>query len=441
VRERNLAVGLGIILTGLLLVGILTYSGGLRGVLAVPEESFGKYEKLKIFTDVLSYVERNYVKQVDMEKLIYGAIKGMLASLDPHSSFMPPDMFKELQVETKGQFEGLGIEITIRNGVLTVVSPIDDTPAFKAGIKAGDKIIKIDGVPTKNMTLMDAIKRLRGPKGTKVTISIMRKGWTELKDFTITRDVISITSVKSMKLPEGFGYIRIRHFQQNTSKELDRALKDLQSSPRGLRGLILDLRNNPGGLLPQAVKVADKFIPEGLIVYTEGRTEKKEYRAHKEGTYLGFPMVVLVNGGSASASEIVAGALQDHGRALILGSPTFGKGSVQSIYGPLEDGSGLRLTIALYYTPKGHAIQARGIIPDITVEEGQWVYKPSSKESRLIREQDLTGHLEGKEAPTPAITEGLPDDMKGDVQLIRAIELLKSWYVFRSLAETEKSMK
>ena len=434
-KRSTTTIKTGILLVFAFLLGVLASGNGFHRVLAGPKESFERYEKLKIFTDVLAYVERNYVEPVDAEKLIYGAIQGMLQTLDPHSSFMPPDVYKELQVETKGSFEGLGIEITTREGVLTVVSPIDDTPAFRAGLKAGDQIIKINGESTKDMTLMEAIKRLRGPRGTHVTISLLRKGWTELKDFTLTRDVIPIQSVKYERLPDGIGYVRIKSFQEATSQDLEKALRDLESNAGGIKGLILDLRNDPGGLLPQAIEVADKFIAQGVIVSTEGRHEKKQYTAHPEGTRTQFPMVVLVNGGSASASEIVAGALQDHKRALILGSPTFGKGSVQSIYGPLEDGSGLRLTVALYYTPNGHNIQAKGIVPDVRVEEDEWEYKSPSK--RVVREKDLTGHLEKeKEAkktpPTEGQAMGLSEEQAKDVQLVRAFELLKGWHVFRN---------
>jgi carboxyl-terminal processing protease len=264
-----------------------------------------------------------------------------------------------------------------------------------------------------------------------VTISIHREGWTELKDFTITRDVIPIASVKYDDLPDGFAYIRIKNFQENTSRDLEKALTDLEKRLGKIKGLILDLRNNPGGLLPQAIEVADKFIAGGIIVSTKGRMDEKTYTAHLEGTRTDFPMVVLVNGGSASASEIVAGALQDHKRALILGSPTFGKGSVQTIYGPLEDGSGLRLTVALYYTPNGTSIQAKGITPDILVEADQWEYKPSSK--RILREKDLSGHLEEPEPEEKEGTEGLTEEQAKDLQLVRALELLKGWYVFRNL--------
>lgn len=419
--------------------GLLVSGNGLRWGLALPKEPLDRYEKLKIFTDVLAYVERNYVERVDTEKLIYGAIQGMLQSLDPHSSFMTAEVFKELQVETRGSFEGLGIEITVREGVLTVVSPIDDTPAFRAGLKAADQILKINGEPTKDMTLMEAIKRLRGPKGTKVTITIMRKGWSEPKDFTLTRDVIPIASVKYEKLPDNLGYVRIKSFQEGTAQDLEKALRDLENVPGGLKGLLLDLRNNPGGLLPQAIEVADKFIADGLIVYTEGRQERKEYRAHLEGTRRDFPMVVLVNGGSASASEIVAGALQDHRRALLLGSPTFGKGSVQSIYGPLEDGSGLRLTVALYYTPKGRSIQAKGIMPDVRVEEDEWEYKPTAK--RVVREKDLSRHLEldKEKKPSQETEVGVGEEHLKDIQFLRGLELLKGLTLFQTKGNLKAS--
>ncbi len=434
-RGKRFLAAKVVLLVGLAFAaGLLAGGDGLRRVLALPKEAPEKYEKLKIFTDVLAYVERNYVEKVPTDKLIYGAIQGMLQSLDPHSSFMSSDVFKELQVETKGSFEGLGIEITVREGILTVVSPIDDTPAFRAGLKAADQILKIEGEPTKDMPLMEAIKRLRGPKGTKVTLTIMRKGWSEPKEFQITRDVIPIASIKHEKLPDNLGYIRIKSFQESTAQDLEKALRDLEGVSGGLKGLLLDLRNNPGGLLPQAIEVADKFIGEGLIVYTEGRQERKEYRAHAEGTRSKFPMVVLVNGGSASASEIVAGALQDHRRALLLGSPTFGKGSVQSIYGPLEDGSGLRLTVALYYTPKGRNIQAKGIVPDVRVEEDEWEYKPSGK--KVVREKDLSRHLEtGKEKEEKSSKEtelGLAEEHLKDIQFLRGLELLKGLTFFQN---------
>lgn len=397
------------------------------------------YKNLKIFTRVFDLVQKNYVEEVDSTDLVKGAIRGMLSTLDPHSSYMPPDMYKELQLETKGSFGGLGIEITIRDGVLTVVSPIEGTPAFKAGIKSGDKIVKIEEKSTKNMALMDAVKKMRGPKGTKINISIMRKGFTEFKVISIIRDTIKIKSVKSKILEEGYGYIRITTFQEKTKKDLEKALNEFEEMKGGIQGLILDLRNNPGGLLEQAFKVGDSFLDSGLIVYTDGRvqSQKLEFKAEKEGTHSGFPMVVLVNGGSASASEIIAGALQDHKRAVILGTQTFGKGSVQTII-PLKDGAGLKLTTARYYTPSGKSIQAKGITPDILIEAGSEIV--SIEHRRHFSEKDLEGHLEGDEKESEQ-KDDPPDNNKNiksnekttDVQLQRGLNLLKTWNVFSKL--------
>ncbi|RMG61505.1 MAG: S41 family peptidase [Deltaproteobacteria bacterium] len=397
------------------------------------------YENLKIFSDAIAIIQNNYVEDVDPQKLVYGAIKGMLQSLDPHSSFLTPDMFKEMQVETKGSFGGLGIEIGIRDGFLTIISPIEDTPAFRAGLKAGDRIVKINDEPTKDMSLMEAVKRLRGEPGTQVTVWIMREGWEKPKPFTITRDIIKIKSVR-WKVMDGYGYVKINQFQADTDRELENALMEIEKETGEIKGLVLDLRNNPGGLLNQAVKVADMFIDSGLIVYTDGRRQDQKFRytAQDVGTYTGFPMIVLVNEGSASASEIVAGALQDHGRAVVLGTQTFGKGSVQTII-PLEDGSAIRLTTAQYFTPSGRSIQAKGITPDIVVQVGE-----EAPESHPVpfREKDLKQHLEnpteGKSAPVeekkPIIEEKIdPQALKEgeDIQLERAIELLKGWEIFK----------
>src|SRR5512137_1847908 len=329
------------------------------------------YDSIELFTDVLKIVQKNYVEEVDTKKLIYGAINGMLASLDPHSSFMSPESYKEMKIDTKGAFGGLGIEISIKDGILTVISPIEDTPAFKAGIKAGDQILKIDDKFTKDLSIMDAVKRMRGQKGTKVTLTIMREGFEKPKEFPLVRDTIQVKSVKYKTLDEGFGYIRIAQFQEKTDDDLVKAFQDLKQKNNGkLRGLVLDLRNDPGGLLDQAVRVADHFLDEGqLIVYTEGREKDSKMRfvARKGSKEAHYPIVLLINGGSASASEIVAGALQDHKRAVVMGTQSFGKGSVQTII-PLSDNSGLRLTTARYYTPNGRSIQAKGITPDIVVE-------------------------------------------------------------------------
>ena len=398
----------------------------------IKAESEDMYEKLKVFSDVLSIVQKNYVEETKPEDLIYGAINGMLRTLDPHSSFMRPDLYKELQVETKGSFGGIGIEITIRKGILTIVSPIEDTPGFKAGLKSGDKIVKIEDEYTENMTLLDAVKRMRGPAGEKVTISIMRKGFTEPKDFTLTREVIRIKSVKYKLLEENtIGYIRLSQFQEKTGGEFNKALDTLEQGDNPLIGLVLDLRNNPGGLLDQAVKVCDTFIDEGLIVYTQGRTEGQQMRftAHPNIKPHDYPIIVLVNGGSASGSEIVAGALQDHNRAVILGTPTFGKGSVQTII-PLDDRSGLRLTTARYYTPSGKSIQATGIIPDVIVKEDFSHMEEDKKKIKFIKEKDLDGHFE-PEGETEEITSTEEEEAEKDTQLTRAIQLIKSWHIFK----------
>ena len=375
----------------ILLVFLLGVTIGLGRFHKVSALSNTTYEDLKVFTDVLGLLQKEYVEETKSKDLIYGAIKGMLETLDPHSAFMPPNMYKEMQEETKGRFEGLGIEITMKDGVLTVVSPIEDTPAFKAGIQAGDQILKIEGELTKNLTLMESVKRLRGPKGTKVTITIMREGFPKPRDFTLIRDVIPVRSVRYEVLEKHYGYIRVSQFQEKTDSEFEKAMKALEEENKGgLKGLILDLRNNPGGLLDQAVKVADHFIESGLIVSMEGRREeqKMKFYAHPQEDNLSrYPLVVLVNGGSASGAEIVAGAIQDHGRGIILGTQTFGKGSVQTIF-PLKDGSGLRLTTARYYTPNGRSIQAKGIVPDIIV-------KPSLPEEEKISPASKTTHGKG----------------------------------------------
>ena len=408
------------------------------------------YEQLKTFASVLDLVQRNYVEEVEPRKLIYGAIQGMLSSLDPHSSFLRPDDYKELQVETKGSFSGIGIEITLRDGILTVVSPIEGTPAYRAGLKANDKILKINGKSTKDMGLLEAVKILRGPKGSKVTISIFREGWSELKDVTIVRDVIPIRSVRSRLIDNRYAYIRITTFRNNTTAELKKALYKMEKE-KDIQGLIMDLRNNPGGLLDQAVSVADEFLEKGLIVYTDGRVkdQKMRFSAHPNGHHHDYPVVVLVNEGSASASEIVAGALQDHKRAIILGTQTFGKGSVQTII-PLEDGSAVRLTTARYYTPSGRSIQAKGIEPDIIVpfipekKEG----KPEKKKEDLfhfIKEKDLKGHLpgdgEGKGGKQGEAIEKKGQEAPGasqpmDNQMEEAVRILKAWALFTSLETT-----
>lgn len=394
------------------------------------------YEDLKVFTDVLGLVQKEYVEEADPKNLVYGAIKGMLETLDPHSAFMPPDMYKEMQAETKGRFDGIGIEITLKDGVLTVVSPIEDTPAFKAGILANDQIIKIEGESTKNLTLQDSVKRLRGPKGTKVTITIMREGFTKPQEFTLIRDVIPIRSVRYEMLEKQYGYIRLSQFQEKTDSEFEKAFKTLEEESKGnLKGLVLDLRNNPGGLLDQAVKVADRFIDSGLIVSMEGRREdqKMKFYAHGKKTIPRYPLVVLINSGSASGAEILAGAIQDQRRGILVGTQTFGKGSVQTIF-PLKDGSGLRLTTARYFTPNGRSIQAKGITPDVVVKPSR---PEEEKESLLPKhpmEKDLERHLVDKEKDKTK-KEGVKEKKPVDPQLDRALEILKSWEVFKNIAK------
>jgi len=424
------------------LIGVLVGSGRSQKVSAL---SNSMYEDLKVFTDVIGYIQKDYVEETKSKDLIYGAIKGMLETLDPHSAFMPPNMYKEMQEETKGRFEGLGIEITIKEGILTVVSPIEDTPAFKAGIQAGDQIIKIDGDSTKNFTLMDSVKRLRGPRGSKVTITIMREGFAKPKEFTLIRDVIPVRSVRHELLDKNYGYIRISQFQEKTDSEFEKAMKALEEESKGaLKGLVLDLRNNPGGLLDQAVKISDRFIDSGLIVSVEGRKEdqKMKFYAHPDGNLSRYPLVVLVNGGSASGAEIVAGAIQDHGRGILLGTQTFGKGSVQTII-PLKDGSGLRLTTARYYTPNGRSIQAKGIVPDFIVKPSRTEEEKEGVAPRLPSEKDLERHLIDVEKGVPKEKEK-PKKEEGkekkpvDNQLDRALELLKSWDVFKNIAKGNK---
>lgn len=396
----------------------------------------GSYEELKTFTEVLTLIKKNYVDEVKTKDLITSAIKGMVSSLDPHSGFMTPESFKELQVETKGEFGGLGIQIGIKDSVLTVIAPIDDTPAYKAGIKAGDKIIKIAGESTRNMEIEKAVTKMRGPKGTPIVLTIFREGWTDPKDFTIIRDIIKIKSVKPKMLDASIGYIKLTQFQESTATDLSTGLADLKK--KGMTSIILDLRNDPGGLLNSAVDVAEQFLPpKQLVVYIKGRTgDKIEYFTEGDKpSYTGIPMVVLVNQGSASASEIVAGALKDWKRAIIIGTQTFGKGSVQSLI-PLSDGSGLRLTTAKYYTPNGTSIQNVGITPDIIVklaaQEGQVNHT-------VIREKDLQGHLknetlkEDTEEKEPSVPFEVEE--KDDNQLQRAIDTLKTWKVFENILQ------
>jgi len=442
--NRVLILVLVIVMT--MSLGFLVGRGSETKVLA----DSGSYEDLKVFTEVLAVVQKNYVEETKTKDLVYGAIKGMLNTLDAHSAFMPPDVYKEIQVDTKGEFGGLGIQIGVKDNRLAVIAPIEDTPAAKAGIKAGDFIIKVDDESTKDMSLMDAVQKMRGPKGSKVTLTIQREGAADPLVFTLMRDTIKIASVKGKLLEGNIGYVRISQFQEQTVNDLTKELKKLREQKA--QSLILDLRNNPGGLLTSAVEVSEKFVEPGkLIVYIKGRDGKKdEYVSNSKDPWIVEPMFVLVNEGSASASEIVSGALQDWGRAVILGTPTFGKGSVQTIL-PLSDGSGLRLTTAKYYTPKGKSIQNTGINPDILVKqplpaEAKGSAPGSPPGSPPLREKDLERHLknEGKDqapstkdktSPGETTSSISVDDGKGeeDAQLRKAIELLKTWRIFKEL--------
>ena len=382
---------------------------------ALPDEP---YRKLNIFTRVLRYVEENYVDEVDERRIMYGAIDGMMASLDPHSVFMPPDVYAEMKKDTTGEFGGVGIEVTERDGVVTVVAPIPGTPAERAGIRSGDRIVNIDGESTKGLSILDAARRMRGPPGTEVTLTLERGRTDPLLDVKIVRARIRIVPIESRLVPPAYGYLRIKSFQKDTSRSLVSHLTRLDREAGGsLRGLVLDLRNNPGGLLEQAVKVTDEFIEEGLIVSTKGRNRRHadEYAAHPGGRPR-VPLVVLVNQGSASASEIVAGALQDHRRALIVGTPTFGKGSVQTVV-DLPDGSGLKVTIARYYTPLHRSIHGSGIQPDIVVP---------SEEPEVGDGEDGTDEADaaGEDAP-------LTTDDESDRQLKTAVDHLRALMIFR----------
>ncbi|MCE9667408.1 S41 family peptidase [Myxococcus stipitatus] len=379
------------------------------------EKDDATYRQLDTFARVLSYVENNYVEAPDRERLVYGAIQGMLDTLDPHTVFMPPEVFREMKIDTSGEWGGLGIEIARRSERIIVVAPIDDTPAARAGIKAGDELVSIDGESTRGMDVGRAMQKMRGPAGGRVLLGIMRQGFSAPREIAIIRDHIRIVSVEGA-LYDGIGHVRVKNFQDRTDQYLRKELDRLRGLNGGkeLRGVVLDLRNNPGGLLDQAVAVSDRFLAGNVvIVSTRGRDGRNstEERARDRDTEKDYPLVVLVNGGSASASEIVAGALQDHGRATILGTQTFGKGSVQTVI-ELEDGSGLKLTIARYYTPKGRSIQERGITPDYLVPD-----EPNGKTGRDVpREKDLQRHFRAEPAAAPeaptAAPKGLPDGLK-----------------------------
>jgi carboxyl-terminal processing protease len=377
-----------------LAIGVVILLGG-KPVMSFAED---RYSELANFSKILNLIQQYYVEETDTKKLIYGAIKGMLRELDPHTNYMPAEMFKDFESETAGEFGGLGIEISVQSGILTIISPIEDTPAWIAGIKPGDKIIAIDGQSTKGFSLVEASALLKGKKGTSVILSVVRESQEKPIDFTITRGKVKIRSVKTTPLDEGFVYIKITSFIENTSGDLEKALKDFKAKNSGkIEGILLDLRRNPGGLLDQAIKVSDLFIKEGIIVSTMGRDQKgKEVNmASKKAAFADVPLVVLINEFSASASEIVSGALQDNKRAVIVGERSFGKGSVQSVI-KLGDGSGLKLTVARYYTPSGASIQSEGIKPDIDIEDvDAEAFAKSINKTKGMREKDISGHLKG----------------------------------------------
>jgi carboxyl-terminal processing protease len=438
----------------LLLIGIVIGQGMVQ---AKPDT----YEELKTFTQALELVKRNYVENPDSKELIQGAIRGMVSSLDPHSSYMNERSFKEMNLDIKGEFQGVGIQIGIKNQQLTIIAPIDDTPGFRAGLAAGDKIMKINDEWTKDMSIEQAVDKMRGPKNTQVRLLIYREGWDKPKEFKITRDVIKVMSVKSEMLDNEIGYIKIIQFQGQTSEELEKALKNLEA--KGIKKLVLDLRNDPGGLLDASVDVSGKFLPkDSLVVYIQGRqkSDRKDFLTSESDTPRDIPMVVLVNTGSASASEIVAGALQDSKRAVIVGTQTFGKGSVQTVF-PLEGGGGIRLTTAKYYTPSGRSIQNVGITPDIEVKLPMVKdVKEGSADSlhMVVREKDLNHHLKNdtvkeekkKETDIHPVEdefsmEVTPKDKKDDVQIQKAIEILKPALkaedVFKNLPVSAKKEK
>ena len=429
----------------------ITYllAGGVIGVfLAVGQGVFAErsdegslpLEDLRTFTEVFARIKSDYVEPIDDKALLENAIRGMLSGLDPHSTYLVPDDYQELQAGTSGEFGGLGIEVGMEDGFVKVIAPIDDTPAQRAGVEAGDLVIRLDDTPVKGMSLPEAVKLMRGEPGTDIVLTIVREGVDRPIRITITRDVIHVTSVRSRSLEPGYGYVRISQFQLRTGESLREEvgkLREEAGDDDGLKGVVLDLRNNPGGVLNAAVSVSDAFLDEGIIVYTDGRMNDAKLTFNAKGSDIldGIPLVVLVNAGSASASEIVAGALQDHGRAVIMGEKTFGKGSVQTIL-PLENGSALKLTTARYYTPSGSSIQARGIVPDIPLDR---VRVSRVDIGQGVQESDLARHLE---------SEGEEDDFEAarqtqqearelplaqrDFALYEALNLLKGLHILNN---------
>lgn len=424
-----------------------------------------RYSELQTFSKILSLIQQYYVEEVDTKKLITGAIKGMLRELDPHTSYMPPDVYKEFESETSGEFGGLGIEISIQNNILTIISPIEDTPAWNAGIKPGDRVVAIDGQSTKGFSLVEASTALKGKNGAKIILSVIRDSSEKPIDITIIRGRVKIKSVKATLLDDGYIYVKLTSFIENTSADLEKVLTEFKSKQRaGIEGVLLDLRRNPGGLLDQAIKVSDLFLKDGIIVSTIGRDPKnKEVSyASKRALFGDVPVVILVNEFSASASEIVAGALQDNKRAIVVGARSFGKGSVQSAI-KLGDGSGLKLTVARYFTPSGVSIQSEGIKPDIEIEDvDSEAFAKSINKVQGLREKDIAGHLKGEKEKqsdkgkvlNPAALEkntvawwkniGSKKDVeltekeklfKSDYQAYQAFSYLKAWKTLKSMSK------
>ncbi len=428
-----------------LLLGVFIGAGVSLDSTVLAERDKGKpaaalpIDELRTFTEVFSRIKSDYVESVEDKKLLEDAISGMLAGLDPHSSYLDPQGYREVRIGTEGQFGGLGIEVTMENGFVKVVSPIEDTPAASAGVRPGDVIVRLDEKAVKGMSLAEAVKLMRGKPGTNITLTIVREGEPRPLKITITRAIIKIQSVKSRLMEPGYGYLRITQFQSGTDTNVKDSLKKLEKENKEkLKGIVLDLRNNPGGVLNSAVAVSDLFLSNGIIVYTEGRVadSKLKFSASPPDMLEGAPIVVLVNGGSASASEIVAGALQDNGRAVVMGTKTFGKGSVQTIM-PMSNGAALKLTTARYYTPNGRSIQATGIGPDIITEQAK-LTKAEADQERL-KEADLSGHLEGQSAPAAGDAQKPGGETAAkssagtvdDYQLNEALNLLKGINFFQ----------
>jgi len=435
---------LGLILAVSLTVGHLVWADRE----SILDSSELPLEEMRGFTEVLDRIKQDYVEPIDDKTLLENAIRGMLNGLDPHSAYLDVDAFRDLQAGTSGEFGGLGIEVGLEDGFIKVIAPIDDTPAQRAGVQAGDLIIRLDDTPVKGLTLAEAVKKMRGKPDTEIVLTIVRVGEEKPLKITIVRDIIQVKSVKSRLLEPGFGYVRVTQFQAKTARNLSQALSNLkrQNKKGSLKGVVMDLRNNPGGVLNAAVEVSDIFLEKGTVVYTEGRSEgsRQDFKATPGDMLDGAPMVVLVNAGSASASEIVAGALQDHRRAIVMGEQTFGKGSVQTIL-PMANGTAVKLTTALYFTPKGRSIQAEGIQPDIKLEKLQ-LASADMPAVELLKEANLSGHLEnGKSRSDNSISDGIEVDEKNendtaslaesDYQLYEALNLLKGL----SLLQKQKS--